>query len=213
MENFFNIQIKEHNFVLSSTKTLFWKNKSTLLLSDLHLGKTENFINNHIQSTYNINLDLQNLQRAIKQFNIKRVIILGDLFHARTIVDKESFKKFLKDLKLRIVLVLGNHDILDVNEYLNLGIDEVYNTYSEDMFYFSHKPEENDLFNIYGHLHPGVQLKGIANQKLKLACFYQKGESFCLPAFGGLTGKHIVIPSKNSQVYIITEGGVIKTDY
>lgn len=199
------INIKEHSFYLSTCKTIYWENKKTLLISDLHLGKAEHFINNFIPLPYNIEKDLNRFRDAVNEFNVSRILILGDLFHAKTTVDKELFKQFLLSLNKKVTLILGNHDILDVNTYKELGINKVYKSLTEDMFLFTHKPVESDLINIHGHIHPGIILRGIANQKLKLPCFYFTEKYLCLPAFGGLTGKHTIIPSKNTKVYIVTD--------
>lgn len=108
-------------------------------------------------------------------------------------------------LNKKVILILGNHDILDIDTYKELGINKVYKSLTEDMFLFTHKPFESDLINIHRHIHPGIILRGIANQKLKLPCFYFTDKYFCLPAFGGLTGKHTIIPSKNTKVYIVID--------
>lgn len=191
------LKIKEHKFILSANKVAFWQNKSTLLLTDLHLGKNlkSNYIDIH---TY-----IERLSKSIDEFNPKRIILLGDLFDAKSNIDHSPLKDFLSSVNIPTTLVLGNHDILNLEVYKNLGIENIVDNFIEDMFIFTHKPykfEDKDsrLVNIHGHLHPGYTIK---NQKL--ACFHIKNNYLCLPAFGGTTGKSLVTPTKDSKVYCV----------
>lgn len=189
-----SIKIKEHQFTLSPRKTIYWQNKGTLLISDLHLGKGVNAELNFLEK-------LTELEQAIKEFNINRIIILGDLFDAKSTVETSPLESLLKSLRKEIILVSGNHDVLPEQTYKDLGITKIVDELREDMFIFTHKPIKTEKLNIHGHLHPGVK----NNDKSKFACFYVDDNFFCVPAFGGQTGKHSVAVERKSQVYIITD--------
>jgi uncharacterized protein len=207
------VKIKDHKFILSPLKTIFWENKNTLLISDLHLGKAEHFINNFIPVPYNVDFDLQRFEASINEFNTQRVIILGDLFHAHSRVDKLIFAKFLNRINKNVVLVLGNHDILSKEIYKEVGITKTVEHLNEDMFTFTHKPTDSlnkGKYNFHGHLHPGIKLKGRGALYTKIACFVFGENSACLPAFGGLTGKHIINVNDSMQVYAVAEDFVRK---
>lgn len=192
-----SIKIKDHQFTLSPRKTIYWHNRGTLLISDLHLGKGVNAESNFLEK-------LTELEQAIKEFNIKRIIILGDLFDAKSNVETTHLTSLLKSLAKEIILVLGNHDILPKKTYMEMGITKIVSELKEDMFVFTHKPIKTEKLNIHGHLHPGVK----NNDKSKFACFYIDEKYLCIPAFGGQTGKHSVAVERKSQVYIIIDNYV-----
>lgn len=188
------LEIKDHKFRLSSNKTLFWENKSFLLLSDIHIGGKSSKITEELVTDF---------KAAVNEFQSKKIIILGDLFDANCLAsEREIFKVFLKDLKANITLVLGNHDKLSVDEYYSCGIKSVKEELRLDMFLFTHKPVSTKLFNIHGHLHPGYFKRKLLKID-KLPCFTYGENSLCLPSFGGLTGKFIFKPDKNKKVYVI----------
>lgn len=87
------------------------------------------------------------------------LIHLGDVCIGR---DAEAHDKYIKPLKCKKWLVLGNHDRKSRNWYLNHGWDWVGYQFSDSFFgkkiLFSHIPlsnwESNGFdFNIHGHFH------------------------------------------------------------
>ena len=79
-----------------------------------------------------------------------------------------------------------------------------------DHFLLTHHPtEKEDFFNFSGHIHPGIILRGLGLQSLKLRCFFQKSNQMILPAFGEFTGKFIMKPEEDHSVYAIAGNEVI----
>lgn len=192
--NFHEVKIKEHLFTLSARKTIFWSNKNTLLVSDLHLGKDN--------SEINFLEKLIEFENAVNEFNPKRLLILGDLIDAKCKLDLNPLKILFSKLKIEVILVLGNHDVFPIQKYLDLRISNVINEFKEDMFIFTHRPTvKNIKLNFHGHLHPAVKLKNGS----KFACFYINNSYFCLPAFGGITGKHSITANTKTRIYIIED--------
>ncbi len=188
------LKIKDHNFILSPNKTIFWQNKSILLISDLHVGGKKSLSTTEI---------ISNFERAIAEFDLKEIIILGDLFDATcTITNRNIFSEFLRSIDLKMTLILGNHDKLPQEEYLELGISTVTPEMTIDMFILTHKPVNSNQHNIHGHLHPGLYKRNILI-KNRLPCFVVQEDSICLPAFGGITGKNKYSTNSQRQVYII----------
>ena len=64
-------------------------------------------------------------------------------------------------------------------------------------------------YNLSGHLHPGVNLRGKARQSVTLPCFYFGEQAGLLPAFGTFTGIARIQPKKNDKVFAIVEDKVI----
>ena len=76
---------------------------------------------------------------------------------------------------------------------------------------FTHFPvKEFDQFNICGHVHPAVKLRGLGRQYMKLNCFYISDNQLILPAFGTFTGSHILKPNKTDHVICLTSDGLFE---
>jgi metallophosphoesterase superfamily enzyme len=54
-----------------------------------------------------------------------------------------------------------------------------------------------------------VKLRGGGRQSLRLPCFYFGKNGAVMPAFGNLTGFHVIRPKKGDRVFVITENKVI----
>ncbi|MCC1498405.1 metallophosphoesterase, partial [Alcanivorax sp. 1008] len=133
-----------------------------LILSDLHIGKTAHFRRHGIPMPDDIlQKDLRRLKELINHFNTRRLIIVGDLFHAETNSDMDTFKTWLMQFDdLSLVLVKGNHDRQSQRLMDELNI-HVESTLIIDPFIFVHDPSGKTTknFTFSGHIHPGVLLK------------------------------------------------------
>jgi len=181
-----------------------------LLLADIHLGKAAHFRKSGIPIPDSIHADdLQRLLHLIQHYNPKRLIILGDLFHSNYNNSWEVVRQFFADnFDPRPELVLGNHDILEEQHYSFMHIHKAPLAISP--FLFSHEPmypESNTpLYNLCGHIHPGVVLRAPARQSLRFQCFYFGENTGILPAFGKFTGMSTTTFShgRNNKIFIIS---------
>jgi metallophosphoesterase superfamily enzyme len=108
-------------------------------------------------------------------------------------------------------LVLGNHDIMSERQYTRKNI-AIHNELLIDNFIFTHHPLEEQKaskYNMAGHIHPGVYLRGKARQAITLPCFYFGKNLALLPAFGMFTGLARIQPKKEDRVFAIIEDKVI----
>jgi uncharacterized protein len=201
------IEFGGHRVQLLYQKAILERDTNTLIIADLHLGKIEHFRSSGIGMPAKAGKhSFLTLIELIRQISPDRVIFLGDLFHSVKNISFESFHHFLGDfLHVHFTLVSGNHDILSEADYLSLRM-EVLQEYVVGNLWFTHEPsqhEENQLFNIAGHLHPGIRLEGKARQSLRLPCFYLTERSLVLPAFGYFTGYSSVKASPKSRIFAI----------
>ena len=68
---------------------------------------------------------------------------------------------------------MGNHDILHPSAYTADNLKVYPDILVEGPFCFSHHPLDNPtLYNIHGHIHPAVLLKGAGLQSMKLPCYH-----------------------------------------
>lgn len=208
-----DIEIKSHTFTLLTEKALYWKNSRTLLLSDLHLGKSGHFRRSGIAAPQQINeTNLLRLSKLIESTNPRRILILGDLFHSSVNKEWTRFEEWRRECSQReIHLVMGNHDFLHERSYNNAAI-QCHKQFEESGFRFTHFPEESDTpgdFTFCGHIHPGVRLKGPGRQSLHLPCFFQAENQMILPAFGEFTGLSMVDLKSADQLYAVTESTIV----
>jgi DNA ligase-associated metallophosphoesterase len=205
------IQIRDQNFVLHPSGTLFWQEQDTLLISDMHLGKISHFRKFGAavpqQAIYgNFNL----LDDTIAFFNPKIVCFLGDLFHSSLNREWELFETWVKNSELKFILIRGNHDIISPLRYERIGI-QVVSELASEKFLLTHHPEERQgYFNFSGHIHPAIQLRGKGKQSLRLPCFFKTQDQLILPAFGEFTGSHTMKKAKKDEVFAIADNNIIK---
>lgn len=179
-----------------------------LVLSDLHLGKAGHFRKHGIPIPKLIHTtDLAILEKLLVTYSPQKVILLGDLFHSVENLEWMDFTQFL-DAKREhdFILVQGNHDIL--SEYPDLLT--VIPKLIEPPFSFTHIHEEDQYYNVSGHIHPGVTIRGKARQGITLPCFLFAKNNAILPAFGQFTGIKKIKPLKHDRVFAIAEQQVIE---
>ena len=207
------IQINENHFDLHPSGALYWEEKKTLMLADVHLGKVAHFRKNGIAVPRKAEgAFYEKISLLLNEFEVERLLFLGDLFHSFQNNEWHLFSAWVKQQQSELILIEGNHDVIPAWKFKQLGIT-VKPDFKEDTFYFSHFPtEKKENFAFCGHIHPGVKLKGAGLQQLKMPCFYQSRNQLILPAFGAFTGLHILTPKEGDSVYITSGKEVIEID-
>lgn len=209
-----SIHIADEELWLLAERALYWPRKGVVLIADVHLGKVSHFRRNGIHVPEQAIMDnFRRLQRVVDHCSPQSVYFLGDLFHSYENRELDALGEFLKQNgQVQFHLVLGNHDILPQERYLDLGLDLHLEPHSLEPFFLRHHPLESasEGFHFAGHLHPGVVLHGQGRQRLRLACFFQSPHQMILPAFGEFTGKAILTPVPGDRVYVIADGEVLE---
>lgn len=182
----------------------------------MHIGKSMHFRKAGIPIPSNVvTNDFQVLEAALAEFKPKQCVFLGDLFHS----DYNNEFLLLKSLiqkhhTIKFILVKGNHDIVEDETILNLGILEIHQTLNAAPFQFTHHPKiDADLYNIAGHLHPGYRLKGKGRQGISLPVFYFGKNNAILPAFSAFSGKALIKPQKNDILFGIANNNVMLIEF
>lgn len=206
-------ELLDQELLLLNEKAIFWANQYSLLLSDLHLGKANHFLRSGIPLPTSIHdHDLSKLEKLVDQLPVREVIILGDLFHSKVKEEFQGLKKLVHHSpKLKWTLVLGNHDVLQLDLYDDIGLITT-NELIKPPFVLRHQlinGVKENYYPITGHVHPGVSIKGKARQHLVLPCFYFGQAHAYLPAFGAFTGCVPIKPHKNDRLFAITPEKVI----
>lgn len=196
-------------FELLPQRAAVWNRLNTLIVSDIHIGKSGHFRRNGVPLPVNTNNEnLWKLSGLLLDHKPERLLILGDLFHSAYNPEWEAFSDMLANFEqLETVLVKGNHDPSSNTRLLNSGLT-VCDERIEEGFHFTHEPveaqEEAKGYNLSGHLHPAVKLRGTGRQYLRLPCFWFTEYFGVFPAFGSFTGTHPIKPKKSDKVFAIT---------
>ncbi|MBM4058530.1 MAG: DEAD/DEAH box helicase, partial [Planctomycetes bacterium] len=116
---------------------------ATLLVADLHLGKAATFRSQGMPVPEGpAQQDLDRLATLVIETDARRLIILGDLFHARSGCTDGVFAEFAatrgRFAATEVLLVAGNHDRSVGRLPPGLGIDSVLRTHHEPPFQFVH---------------------------------------------------------------------------
>lgn len=206
------IDVAGQEFVLLPQKAVFWNEPQMLLVADAHLGKVAHFRQSGIgipsaagQETFLV------LHQLISKWKPKQVLFLGDLFHSHYNSDFSKFANWRSQFsEVEFSLVLGNHEVESPAEYARLGLT-IYSTLPLGPFYITHEPGEapDGLFNLAGHIHPGISLAGFARQRLKMPCFWFGDNFGVFPAFGQFTGYHTIRPENHHRVYAVAGSKIV----
>jgi DNA ligase-associated metallophosphoesterase len=209
--------IRGEHFILGGERTLFWEDQRTLIVADLHVGKTGHFRKSGInipQSVYKD--DLHRLLSQILFFKAEKLIRAGDLTHSIANREMDLFRKWRKDFSLLDVhLAKGNHDILDNKWYEEADINVHNDPYVIGQFSFVHDiikqkdADDHEHFVFSGHVHPLIIIRGRGKQSLRFPCFYFTHEYGILPAFSRFTGGYRIEPQKEDDVFAIVEREIL----
>jgi uncharacterized protein len=195
--------------VLLPQKALYFPDIHTLVVADIHLGKAAYFQENAYAITDKTEqADMQLLLQLVTEYHIRKLLILGDLFHHGYHHGRAMFDDFagkMWDKNASIIWILGNHDkVTGVADSVQLM--DRYDTsgicFIHDASTMKNKNTDNtSKWIISGHEHPAVLLKGKSGQ-LKLPAFVQTERGLIMPSFGFFTGhKTYPIHKKNWSIY------------
>ena len=204
-------KIKGQQFIFDYRKAIYWEDTSSLILSDVHVGKLNHFQKNGIAiPSDGSRNNLINIKSLVNEYDPNQVYILGDLFHSSYNQEWDDWLVYFSKSNIKFALILGNHDQNDSKKLWNSNIT-VVDQLTKGPFLFTHYPEQEiDQFNICGHVHPAVKLRGLGRQYMKLNCFYISDNQLILPAFGTFTGSHILKPNKTDHVICLTSDGLFE---
>jgi DNA ligase-associated metallophosphoesterase len=198
----------------------------TLLVADLHLGKAATFRRAGIPIPEgSAQGDLARLEGLVRDHDVARVLILGDLLHAASGCTSEvvaEFRAFRDRLTTTaVILVLGNHDVAARRIAGDLGLDGCVSSLDEPPLRFVHiaaaATADDDAATataiglvVAGHIHPRVKLRAPSGDRFADRCFHLDGRVLTLPAFGSFTGGHAVEITDSARVWLARDDAVLE---
>jgi DNA ligase-associated metallophosphoesterase len=195
---------------LLSERALFWERGDTLFVADTHWGKTATFRAGGLALPGGTTTDdLRRLDQVLERTRARRLIVLGDLFHARmgriaapTLAAIRAWRSRRPEIEM--LLVRGNHDRHAGDPPADLRINAVNAPAYAPPFALRHEPRDTaEAYTLAGHVHPAVSLHGRGGQHEKLACFVVGPRLTVLPAFGSFTGMCAVHSSPDDRLYVV----------
>lgn len=200
------IDILKETFEITHHKIVRWPKEKILFCADLHLGREIVHQKKGFRLPYGaMEKDLERLKSLIHQE--ERLIIVGDFIHhgiALTDSIVEIIEKWIDGLSIQVDLVIGNHDRalrkklpsswkLSIQDELEIG-----------QFLFCHEPQTREKFVWAGHVHPMFHISH-GSESIRLPCYYIENKYGIIPAFGSMTGGHLMKSSSTSQIYVVTD--------
>ena len=209
------IDLERERLLLLPERAIWWESVKTLIVSDLHWGKSAHFRKHGIAIPADTqDKDELRLAGLLRAYNAERLIIAGDMFHSKTNNQVEIFSHFRDAHKsVHIDLVIGNHDILKSDQYDKWNLAQHQDCFNVGPFCIAHDMiEDSERFVLHGHVHPSLRIKskGSNQPTIKLCCFAEGKDRMILPAFGHFTGTHEVEAKDYRHLYLIAENKVIK---
>jgi len=212
-----HVSLAGEEVVLLPERALFWPRTETLVAADLHWGKAATFRAAGIPiPAGSTSDDLARLDTALGRTCARRLVILGDLFHARA---GRVAARTLEQLRhwrglhaeLEILLVRGNHDRHAGDPPADLRINCLNPPTFVPPFVLRHEPSGSaDGYTLAGHVHPGLVLCGPALRRERLPCFLLSERVALLPAFGSFTGLGLVEPDALDRAFVVADADVIE---
>lgn len=203
------ITLGAESLVALAERALWWPRTRTLFVADVHLGKAESLRATGQALPIGANeTDLDRIGRLLGVHAAERFVVLGDWVHGPASLTP-GLDRALRGFReahatVECVLVLGNHDRRARAEAERWGFHVFPEGSLLDGIACWHEPPSGRVAepSLSGHLHPAVALRG-RNERVTLPCFWRRGPSLVLPAFGRLTGTFQIDPAPDDEVILV----------
>ncbi|WP_205665519.1 ligase-associated DNA damage response endonuclease PdeM [Georhizobium profundi] len=185
------IEIAGVEVVCDALGVAYLERSGTLIVSDLHLEKGAAFARRGMMlPPYDTAATLDLLEAAIRRYEPKAVISLGDSFHDRI---GAAHMPAIYEERLRHAMagrqwfwISGNHDPERPANLPGEATDALY----VDGLCFRHEPTARRADcrgEVAGHLHPSARVVR-RGRAVRRPCFASDGTRLVMPAFGVTTG-------------------------
>ena len=211
----------DQDFTIFPNGELYWQDKKTLIISDLHFEKGSFFSDSkQFIPPFDTIETLGQINKFIAYHSVETIIFLGDLVH-----DKLSFQRMSRKAKelffeilknFNCILTVGNHD--DTSFLKDLGLNLTENIIIDGIC-FSHHPSVDQKFSVFGHYHPKIRLK-FNSRGMWTSCFILNREKLLMPSYGYFTGGLSIknpeiqcLFGSKYEIYPLTKEKVYRLEY
>jgi DNA ligase-associated metallophosphoesterase len=197
--------------ILMPERALSRPSTRTLFVADLHIGKPATFAAAGIPVPRGTGeRDLARLAECLARAGSRRLVILGDLLHARRgCVDEalaavQAWRDTPEARDLDIILVRGNHDRSAGDPPASWRFRTFDAGTLLDGWVLGHEPFTDPRGPVLcGHIHPGIHLAGFGGVRERAAAFVVGQHRIILPAFGSFTGTAQPTLEPDDRVFLI----------
>ena len=218
VSSFIDVEIEGNAFRMFADRGLYWPVQRVLFVADTHLGKDATFRRHGIAvPAGSTDATLHAIDRMIDASDASRVVILGDMFHAKSSLSPsvcqslETF--FARHPEIKFTLIRGNHDRHVGSLTPAWPIETLEPGEVIEGIILAHEPSDVPMFAsllLCGHIHPSVRIGSRSDCLGKVACFWLSKRCLVVPAIGELTGTHAISPDTGDQVWLILDDQVIE---
>ncbi len=209
-----SIRFADHDLTLLPSGAIYWPERQSLVVADVHLGKDATFRQLGIPvPAGNTAKDLDRLTELLRLTEATRLVILGDLVHGRSSHDDHLAAAFgdwrRRHAGLDVLLVRGNHDRSAGATPADWRTDEVDEPFADGGLMLAHHPDVTTEPHLCGHVHPVVPVRDFDGSYVSIPCFVVDSARLLLPAFGSFTGGCKVERAEGKQIYAATASSVV----
>ncbi len=213
-----DVEISGIAFRMYADRGLYWPAQRVLFVADTHFGKEATFRRHGIAvPAGSTDATLAAVDGMIDVSGASRVVILGDMFHARSSLSPSVCRSletfFASRHNLRISLIRGNHDRYVGSLPSSWPIEILEPGEALAGVILAHEPSAvptSAPLLLCGHIHPAVHVGSRSDRLGKIACFWLSERCLVLPAIGDFTGTHAISPQSDDQVWLVLDNQVIK---
>jgi DNA ligase-associated metallophosphoesterase len=199
---------------------VYWCDRETLMVADLHLGKEAAFQQAGLAIPHGgTPRTLQALEAMLRACQAQRVVILGDLLHhptGFTLPLHAALTTMLRNFNsVEWLLVRGNHDRRIDGQLSQLAFRILEPPTSDPPLVWLHDPAQADpkqmdqLF-LAGHLHPNIAVELDSHVRQRFRCFWWTGNVLVLPALGVFTGARTIRRQISDRVIACVDDQLIE---
>lgn len=225
------VHLEEATLELLPSRAAWWPDARTLLVSDLHLGKSERHRAAGAPIPAGLNTEqLDRLAHAARAVAAARILIVGDLLDAPSGITPElvdrvgAWRDTIVDI--RIAVTPGNHDRRLAEVADTWDIDVLPLVHAEPGLAVTHIPPGETGCRlpdgvdrpplVCGHVHPAAVIAG-GGDRLKLACFWRRAPApgieagaLILPAFSRFAAGTRIRPAPGDNVFAIAPDRLVE---
>ncbi len=210
------VDLGDERLILLPDRAIWWPARRTLIVSDVHLGKGTAFRHAGLPvPSGGSSKDLARISLLLGATNASRLVVLGDLIHARS-----SHQPSLTDAiaswraghaGVEMLLVRGNHDRSAGRLPAEWEMQEVEEPFEDGGLLLSHVPRYGQSKPVLaGHLHPVCAVRDFDRSTIRIPCFFFYRDCCILPAFGSFTGGYVVDAGAGQRCFVTTGKNVVR---
>lgn len=194
-------------------RAVFWQAESTLFIADTHFGKEATFRSQRIPVPCGLEADLSRLSLLLQQSQASRLVVLGDLLHAKRGRSRDWEDRVTDWRKthaeIDFWLIRGNHDRSAGDPPCRWQFQCFDGPLEFGPFALRHEPAfDCESVSLCGHLHPKHRFGG-SRDRLTLLCYLLRSGSLVLPAFGGFVDGKVIQPVDDDRFFVDAESEVV----